>query len=201
MKTAVKTIRIPRLEIRYDDFAESPRHNDNIWYMDIRDHRRYNFPKELSIAWDEWEETANELIELEKNFYVFPIDCYEHSGISFSLSGTGMQCQFDTSKSVGIIAIPRVYNGYDIKEWNRSKTRDNPQATQVTLTEEQVNTIATEELNEYNQYLNGEVYRFTLLDEEGDEIDSCWGFYDIDDIRDHLWKEWADESMMQYLVD
>jgi len=201
--TLQKTINL--LQITQDEDPQDPRGNDNIGYIDIREHRQYNFPKELSIDWDsDDEETAenfcNELLELEKDFYIFPIDYYEHSWISFSLSGTGHQCQFDTSMSVGIIAIPKVYNGYDIKEWNRSKTKDNPKATTVTVTEPEAIIMAKEELDEYNKYLNGEVYQFILYDNDGNHVDYCGGFYDIDDIKDHLPAEWKDENMDDYLT-
>jgi len=191
---------IPLLQITRDESPQDPRENDNIWYIHIRNHRRYRFPEELAISWDEWEETIQELIALEKNFYVFSIDCYEHSSITFSISGTGTQCQFDTAKFVWVIAIPKSYNGYDIKEWNRSTNRDNPEAKEVIVTEEEANQIAIGEINEYNQYINGEVYQFVLFDNDGDTIDSCSGFHDINDIKDQLPKEWADESMEQYLV-
>jgi len=33
------------------------------------------------------------------------------------------------------------------------------------------------EVDIYNQYLTGQVYGYKLLDKEGSEIESCWGFY------------------------
>ncbi len=36
------------------------------------------------------------------------------------------------------------------------------------------------EVEVYDQYLRGEVFGFTLEDIEGNEIDSCWGFFGSD---------------------
>lgn len=191
---------IPLLQITHDEDADSPRDNDTLSLMDIREHRRYTFPKELSIQWDEWEDTVNQITALESTHYIFPIDSYEHSGISFSILWKWIHCRFDSSKSVGIIAVPREYNSYDNKEYSISKNLDKPTATKIIVTQEQAETIATEEIENYNRYLNWEIYRFDLFDNDGDIIDSCGGFYSIDDIKWYLPDEWKDEDLNQYLV-
>lgn len=36
------------------------------------------------------------------------------------------------------------------------------------------------EIQEYEYYINGQTYGYIVEDEEGIEIDSCWGFYGSD---------------------
>ena len=44
--------------------------------------------------------------------------------------------------------------------------------------------VIREEVAEYDQYLTGQVYGYIVEDEDGDHIDSCWGFYgDLDYVR------------------
>jgi hypothetical protein len=139
-----------QLVIRYDEDGESPRERDNIGKLCIREHRRYTFPNELDF---EWTIAGTNAIKLYEDYFVFEIDCYEHSGIAFSLAGRGQQCQFDTAKNCGFIAIPKI-------ECDK---------------EEDAQQIAKRELEIYNSYMNGEVYRFTTLtpkrwtNEAGDE--------------------------------
>lgn len=170
-----------RLCVYQDEDLESPRVWGNIGKLCIRKHRSYDFPNELDIDFDrqdEYEEMnqINPLIQLAKGYYIFDLDCYEHGWIKFSFSGSGMQCNFDKSNNVGILAIPKELEG-------------------AVYTEEQAKEIAKEELKEYNQYLNGEVYGYVVeeqnvwTNEKGDtkternsNDDSCWGFYDIANI-------------------
>ena len=37
------------------------------------------------------------------------------------------------------------------------------------------------ELETYTAYLNGDVFGFVVETEDGEELDSCWGYYDRDD--------------------
>lgn len=46
---------------------------------------------------------------------------------------------------------------------------------------EHVEEILRAEVSEYNSYLTGMVYGFTVENEDGEHLDSCWGFFDEDD--------------------
>jgi hypothetical protein len=39
------------------------------------------------------------------------------------------------------------------------------------------------ELHTYDQHLTGDVYGYVVEDVTGEQIDSCWGFYGIEDVR------------------
>lgn len=42
---------------------------------------------------------------------------------------------------------------------------------------EKIKEILRGEVEIYDQYLRGEVYGFIVEDDDGEHIDSCWGFY------------------------
>jgi hypothetical protein len=35
----------------------------------------------------------------------------------------------------------------------------------------------------WNQYLSGDVYGFIIEDGEGTDVDSCWGFYGLETVK------------------
>lgn len=174
-----------RLSIGYDDEPYNPREDDNVGKLCLREHRRYNFPNELDYDWDDMDDGGMDWVEMSnlmKEYYIFRLDCYEHSGISFSLAGQGMQCRFDTSNNVWFIAIPK-------------KDDSNPR---IENSYEEAKKIAEAEIKTYNQYFNGEVYRRTTekpikrTSEDGQEKierefeDGCWWYYDEKDILDEF---------------
>lgn len=167
----------------YDYDSESPREWDNTWKLCIREHRKYNFPNELDYDWDDMDDWGMDWVQMSglmKEYYIFRLDCYEHSRISFSLAWKGMQCKFDTSNNCGFIAIPK-------------KDDSNPS---IENSYEEAKKIAEWEIKCYNQYLNWEVYRYDIEKPvkwtsedwyekiEREFIDWCSGYYDIQDILD-----------------
>jgi hypothetical protein len=51
---------------------------------------------------------------------------------------------------------------------------------QVELVTEYAKTMLQNEVKTYDQYLKGDVFGFLLEDQQGNYIDSCWGFYGED---------------------
>lgn len=169
--------------IWYDEGVESPRNWWDSTKFCIRPHRRYNFPNELNYDWDSAAEDAGKLYE---EYWIFELDCYIHSGITFSLSGSGTQCQFDTSKNCGFIAVPKTI------EW-------------ATYSEEEAKRLASSDLETYNQWLNWEVYYIQVFKRNqpvtidgkvyttpDDLIDSFWDVWNLKD-----WAELLDEKFKQ----
>jgi len=166
-----------RLSIFQDEDSPDPREWDNIWKLCIREHRNYDFPNELNF---DFSLTVNEkgFIGWEKeleDYYIFALDCYEHSWISFSLSWQGMQCQFDTSKDCGFIAIPKEFEG-------------------IKYTEIEAQKIAEDEIKTFNKYMNWETYWRVLekkvqwtsedwrTEDRWEQEDSCRWYFELDDI-------------------
>jgi hypothetical protein len=50
--------------------------------------------------------------------------------------------------------------------------------------EDKVIKCLEQEVETYDQYLTGDVYGFVVYDEDGQEVDSCWGFFG-DDIKEN----------------
>lgn len=166
-----------KVVVSYDEFCSSPREYEEYTKLCIREHRRYNFPNELNFDFDKYDEwDLTQLEEIEKDYDIFWIDCYEHSWIAFSLTWHWVQCQWDTAKYCGFIAIPKVL------QWDKRK-------------------LAQKDLTEYNQYLNWEVYEYgiyrkhTYKDDnweeifEWDYIEWCWWYYDSDECL----KDWVND--------
>jgi hypothetical protein len=195
MKTFEKTRTTtePRLVIRYDQSPESPRTWSNLGFFITVD-RNYNSPdknehferivKETgneATSQDEHMKLIKERIEEEteeKIVKIYPITKYEHSGVVYSL---GHGAGFDYSNN-GFYIITEVL------------------AKELGVEPEDFEKVIKQEIAVYNKYVNGEVYGFTLYDEAGEVLDSCWGFYDIEDIRDALPSEWKDEDLDDYLI-
>lgn len=190
MITFKKEIEVPRLKIMYDECAESPRVFNNIGYF-ITKESRYNSPdkgKAEGIVMETSEDANNQEhhIELIKEVFeetvlhIFPVTKYEHSGISYSLgNSTGFDCSNNgfyivTEKSLSVLfgEIP---------------------------SENRIIKIIEAEIETYNKWANGEIYCFELLDDNGGFEDSCGGFFEIEDIMEHLPKEFEDENLGDYL--
>jgi hypothetical protein len=59
-----------------------------------------------------------------------------------------------------------------------------------------------EDVYQYVEYYNNGIeYGFQLLDEKGDEVDSCFGFYELEAIKQNLPKEWEDEDLSKYIIE
>ncbi len=108
---------------------------------------------------------------------VLPVYAYEHSGIVFKTYP--FSCPWDSGQA-GFIYITKEQIteglGYKPGEKGRRIAAKEYLKTQVAM---------------LSAYANGEVYGFVLEDEEGEEVDSCWGFFCtgrfsdvIDDMKD-----------------
>ena len=127
-------------------------------------HRNFQYPEKYLSARNTFQQKLNEGT-------AFVLSCYQHGGIAWSLKGEGMQCQWDTAQVAGLL----IWNGVptDIGKTYEARTEQ-----------------ARNFLSVYNQWCNGEVYGFSVLDvvtaecghKERRIIDSCWGFYSVDDM-------------------
>lgn len=192
MITCKKTTEVPRLEILHDNNSNSPREWTNIGvfltksneYMspDGTEHPLYDIMcrtgEEAGSTSDHIElmfkEAKAEGINVSR---ILPVYLIEHGNIVYRLGMNtnrwdGSQCGF-----------------YFVTE----------EAEKEFLTNEELEGAIEDELEAYTKWVNGEVYGYVLLDEKGDLKDSCWGFYDIGDIKENLPEEFKDENMEDYL--
>ena len=87
-----------------------------------------------------------------------PIYLYDHSGLT--VSHGSFSCRWDSGQ-VGWHYI------------TKDAARENWGAD---VTDEQLTACLQAELKEYDCYLRGYVWGFTITNEEGDVVDSCWGY-------------------------
>ena len=192
------------IEIVVDDCAESPREWDNFTKM-VCQHGRYHLGDEqyknsYAYSWREWfayyvlenyatlnlktydtfgyfedEEEVDKVWEwIEENMIVMPLFLYDHSGITISTSRT---CRWDSGQ-VGFMYITKKDA---VKEFGKKYF--------TKAVEEKAIACMESELKTYDDYLRGDVYGYRILDENGDEINSLWGFYGYDHEKSGLLDE------------
>ena len=199
MKTYKKTIveEKPRLEIGFDQFADNPRNWDNIGYFITCD-SRYNSPDDNEELKSLIQNTGDESNSLEEHInkiktemtsngygkvvYITPVYKYEHGNIVYR---RGRANCFDISNNGFYIITDKTLKEY---------TADQKQS--ISCLEE----VIDNELKIYTQWANGEVYYFTLYDENGERRDGYGDIYDLQDIKDGLPADWKDEKLDDYMI-
>lgn len=151
------------IKIYYDEDAESPANWDNPDCFLCADYRYLNVNSESISA----EDCRNAIEETNRwflnGFYIFPVSIYDHSGICIHLGTTR---GWDYTNGDAFICVKRR------KGWTWAK--------------KQAEKVAQSVVDEWNMYLTGEVYGFVAEDEDGEHIDSCWGFYGDEGIEDAI---------------
>ena len=112
------------------------------------------------VAWDsrniyvtrDGMKSSDDIRGMSKNFHVFTLFVYSHGGVSLSLARS---CSWD-SGACGYVFVKR-----------QGKKNERAEAEKS----------ARSLIDEWNLYLSGQVYGFTIEDSYGDVIDSCGGFY------------------------
>ena len=195
MKTFKKTINTPRLVIEYDNDAESPRNWDNLGFFFTKE-GEYKSPDgndnalySIMLATEEEATDAESHIKLIKKeakkqgeniVAIYPVYKYEHSAVVYK---RGTARGFDYS-NCGFYIVTKESMNYI----------GTPRKKKI------IEKIIDQELQTYTNWLNGEVYRFTLYGKDGEEVDCSGGYYDIEDIREQLPAEWKNERLEEYLV-
>lgn len=159
-----------KLRIEQDDMDHSsPRDWDNMGTM-VCFHKSYVLgdkdhgydPSE----YDGWSEMAAAIQKDEDLAVILPLYLYDHSGISMSVGR--FDCHWDSGQ-VGFIFV------------SKKKVREEygkKRLSQKIL--ELVENALIGEVGTYDQYLTGDVWGYVIEDDEGNHLDSCWGFYGRD---------------------
>lgn len=101
----------------------------------------------------------------EKGTVILPISLYDHSGISMNVGGP--TCRWDGSR-VGWIFITK--DKIEAEGW----------------TKEQATKYLEGEVETYSQYLEGDVWGWRVEDEDGDIVESCYGYYGDNGVEDAI---------------
>jgi len=213
MDKPIETIQVQGLvaKIYQDTHAEDPETLTDapVWLAHY--HRDFQHaPKELPfrdgpgfVEWyrgyngeeredDEWDSPVPEFKslylhrrkqEMQDQWAVFIVRAYIHGGVSLALEGSLAHArmpdqQWDVSRC-GVLLI------------DKAKWRERMGCPPAPVSGETENAaywreIAEAHIQEWNQYLGGEVYGYRVVEGEDDdnEVDSCWGYYGIEAVRE-----------------
>lgn len=174
MKNIVKEISKNGLTARIfiDELPENPRTSfDNFGTM-VCFHRRYTLGDQTeykSHNYDSLDELAKDIKATEKDVVMLPVYLLDHSGISVSTTPFG--CPWDSGQ-IGFIFVSKekIRQEYNVKKVTKKLLKT-------------VQELLSSEVNTYNQYLTGDVYRYEISDSNGNETDSCCGYFGIEHIE------------------
>jgi hypothetical protein len=138
------------LEIEHDDDPMNPRTEwDNLGTM-LCFHKGYNLGDKTdyrSSDYESWEELKDAIIENEGEVIILPLYLYDHSGITISTSP--FSCRWDSGQ-IGYIFV--------------SKDKIKKEG----MDEDKVIEYLKNEVTTYDQYITGDMYRYTIY-----EIETC----------------------------
>lgn len=162
------------IRLEYDEIPSSPREWENLGTF-YSNHRDYN-PDGHSI--DKLVEmfpprNRNEFINrdaLSREYVWINVYAYIHTSITLSTS------PFNDSWDSGLFAIYAISKEKVRREYNKKVISKQLR--------ENIEEYLTSEVRIYSQYLKGNVYGYIIEDPDGDEVNSCWGFYEQDDCLD-----------------
>lgn len=147
------------IEIFSDDNAINPRTEfDNVGKM-VCFHKRYVLGDKTELSaydFENWDELAKYLTDNEGAKIIFPLWLYDHSDIA--ISAKPFSCNWDSGR-VGFI--------YMDEEGLKEFGGDVEAGKRCLLSE----------VEEYNDYLTGNVYGYMVKDLHGKEISSCGGYF------------------------
>lgn len=176
------------INIYQDDDPECPRQWDTLGTL-LCWHRRYNLgdqmPESLACEFnskspDNFERWSSRNAD---QLLILPVYLYDHSGLA--MKTTPFQCRWDSGQ------VGYIYTSYASIRRNFQRQR----VTRALL--EQAKTVLEQEVAAYNQYLQGDVYGYQVLEsitsKDATKLDSCWGFYGYENC-----KEAAEQSVQNW---
>lgn len=148
------------LTISQDTDAESPREWGSSLGTMVCWSKRYTLGDKHNFA------DSADLMNSVDIAISLPLYLYDHSGITMSTKP--FSCSWDSGQ-VGWIYVTKekIKEEYGVKK-----------ITKKIL--EQVTKVLISEVQNYDQYLTGDVWYYKIEDEDGEVIDSCGGFYGSD---------------------
>jgi len=178
------------LEIEQDTDSENPRTSwDNVTTM-VCFHKRYNLGDKhnyKSDNFDSWDEMKEQILLDYNVLMIKPLYLFDHSGITISTKDFGDRWD---SGMIGFIFI-------DEKEWKKMMGED------MDRSEERLQRIIDGDVETYDSYLRGDVYRYEVYEVEECNlghthktfVEGCGGYYDEDDCRSE------GERVIDYLLE
>lgn len=162
---AVETKKIGKylIKIEQDEQPQSPDDWGNDDAFVVYDHRQFSVERKGFVPREIFDETNEKGEMMYDGHFVFVLYAYIHSGVALSVGGHNFpDARWDVS-TTGFVLIKK---------------------NEHITTEEEALKLAESIVSEWNDYLSGNVYGYQIYDntdveddEEGEFVDSCWGFY------------------------
>ena len=157
----------------YDECPESPREWDNLGTI-YSNHRTFS-PDRKSIE-ELIQDVGGDVYAsyipwdlIAKKYYFHKIWMYDHSGQTIRTGATNpFSCPWDSGLA-GVIVVSKAQAR---KEYGKTKGK---------ALEERVLKVLDGEIKDLDKFMQGEIYAYRVLDANGDEVDSCYGWYDQDE--------------------
>jgi len=167
------------IKIEQDSDSINPRTDWDNGTVMVCFHGRYNLGDKHDFKqgdYNSWEELKQAIVKKEKALVILPLYLYDHSGIT--MNTTGFSCRWDSGQ-VGFIFV----NEKKCKEMGWTKkyiktlSSGDDEAYKGKTREEILEGFMVSDVETYDQYLTGDVYRFDI---EGLDDGSCCGFFGSD---------------------
>lgn len=165
-----------KIKLFYDSNPQSPRDWENLGTM-VCFHKRYELGDKTdfnSDNYEDWNEVEYAIRAEEAPIVILPLYLYDHSGISIrvgSWNGIAQHAAWDSGQ-VGFVYV----SAKKALKWFKRKKVTAKLAAKV-------EDAIREEVKIYNKFITGDVCGFVAT-VGGEEIDSCWGFFDTEDAID-----------------
>lgn len=155
------------VEIDYDEFPSNPRDNYNVGRL-LCAHGRYKLGDDSSTLgftfrsedFESWDEIEEWLTKEQDAYLTVPISMTDHSGLHIH---AGRVRDWDS----GQIGFAYVTNTMVEQTWPDLSGQEKYDAIHQHL---------VAEINEYGDYVSGNVWAYRVLNEEGEEVAGCSGF-------------------------
>ena len=162
------------INVYYDTDPQSPREWDNLGTI-YSNSRNYD-PDKHSIDEILNDEGTGLSDEFKKNYIWLKIRGYEHSGLTISCNGG---YPYNDPWDSGLFGIIAVSKADAIKEYGKKICTKEVRERALRCLEGEVETL--------DMYYTGETYGYVIEDEDGCEIESCWGYFG---------SEWVDKDII-----
>ena len=155
-----------KIEIVPDEDCESPRGDDCNLGTFVTWMRNYRSPDDNPWPTPAEMEEDEDYKRADAAGLVSPVYCYIHGGTAYSLNP--FSCPWDSGRAGTIFCTPEDADEIWGKgAWDRDRVMKEFAA----------------EVETYTSWANGDCHGFRIVGEDGEEVDSCYGFYSEDDAR------------------
>ncbi len=166
------------LQIVRDENPRNPREDDTFSTM-LCFHSGYNLGDNLSYNKNDyggWDSIYREIMKVERPLIIKTLYMYDHGGVAISTEP--FSCRWDSGQ-LGYVWISQNHidsigcHMQDSETWHDYIAR--------------LDKYLENEVQEYDDYINGNVYGFTIVDEDENILDSCYGFIGDDFSKNGLY--------------